>query len=271
MLLGFNTNGLQNHRLDDALHLLAESGYRAVALTLDVQHLDPFRSTRAEVDHAARLLARLDLTPVIETGARYLLDPRAKHEPTLMTRSPGGRERRLEFYRHAADLGGALGARVLSFWSGVDRTPAPDSWEWICDGVRMACEIARGRGLVPSLEPEPGMAIATMADFERLVADLGSDSPSLTLDIGHLYVTESEPPDAAIARHGARLAQVHLEDMRAGVHEHLVPGEGEVDFPLVQDALRQTGYEGAVCFELSRSSHRAPEVLEICRRVWQGS
>ena len=34
--LGYNTNGLAHHRLDDALALLADSGYEGIALTLDV-------------------------------------------------------------------------------------------------------------------------------------------------------------------------------------------------------------------------------------------
>ena len=38
----FNTNGAANHRLDDALTLIAEAGYDGVALTLDIHHLDPF-------------------------------------------------------------------------------------------------------------------------------------------------------------------------------------------------------------------------------------
>ena len=55
----------------------------------------------------------------------------------------------------------------------------------------------------------------------------------LTLDIGHLQC-QGELPIAAVIRHWApRLANVHIEDMRRGVHEHLMFGEGEIDFPPV--------------------------------------
>jgi sugar phosphate isomerase/epimerase len=268
MLLGYNTNGLAHHRLDDALRLLAEEGYRAVALTLDVHHLDPFVATPAEVARLARTLQQLDLRPVIETGARYLLDPRRKHEPTLMCGESDGVGRRLDFYRRAAAIGRDLGARVLSFWSGIDRRPGADSRARLADGVARTTAIAREAGLTAALEPEPGMAVATMADFARLAADLGAQAPALTLDVGHLYVTEAEPPADLIARFAPQLAQVHLEDIRRGVHEHLPPGEGDVDFPLVLDTLARSGFREAVCFELSRSSHQAPDAIRLCRRVW---
>ncbi|MBJ6145470.1 hypothetical protein [Hymenobacter sp. BT559] len=38
----YNTNGASNHRLGDALTLIAEAGYDGVALTLDHHHHDPF-------------------------------------------------------------------------------------------------------------------------------------------------------------------------------------------------------------------------------------
>ena len=37
----YNTNGAANHRLGDAVALVADSGYDGVALTLDHHHLDP--------------------------------------------------------------------------------------------------------------------------------------------------------------------------------------------------------------------------------------
>ena len=56
MRFAYNTNGLAHHRLDDALALLADCGYDGVALTLDVQHLDPFADDALQ--QAERVRAR---------------------------------------------------------------------------------------------------------------------------------------------------------------------------------------------------------------------
>ncbi|MCB9870241.1 MAG: sugar phosphate isomerase/epimerase [Planctomycetes bacterium] len=271
MLLGYNTNGLQNHRLGDALHLLADSGYRAVALTPDVGHLDPFTCSAREIDEVAALLDRLGLTPVIETGARFLLDSRHKHEPTLMTRDPQGRARRVAFLQRVAEIGAVLGARVVSFFSGIDRAPGADSGAVLRSGIEVACAAIRGAGLEPALEPEPGMAVATTADYLGLCTALGGSAPAITLDIGHLYANREGEPAQLVPSVAMQLRQVHLEDMRVGVHEHLLPGEGDVDFAAVFGALRAAGYRGPVCFELSRSSHCAPEALAVCARVFHAA
>lgn len=268
MQLGFNTNGLQNHRLEDGLRLLGDAGYEAVALTPDVMHLDPFRVTASEIRRLAALLEQLGLTVVMETGARFLLDPARKHEPTLMTRDPQARRRRIDFYRRVAEIGGDLGARVVSFWTGADPWPGPESGSWMSEGVSLAAAAIRGAGLTPALEPEPAMAVETVHDYQALCREIGEEAPRLTLDVGHLLVTGEGEPEEMIPRCAADIVQVHLEDMKRGLHLHLPPGEGDMDFPAVRSALEQIGYRGAVCFELSRSSHRAPELVELCCRAW---
>lgn len=271
MLLGYHTNGLQNHRLDEGLQLLSEHGYRAVAITPDTCHIDPSRTEDAALDALGGRLAALGLKPVMETGARYLLDPTAKHEPTLMTTESDGVARRVAFYGRVAQMGRRLGAEVVSFWAGIDRSPGHDSWSRLLRGVAAACTAIRAHGLRPSFEPEPGMALETVSQYERLRDELGDDAPELTLDVGHLYAAWEGDPVDVIARAAPFLAQVHLEDHRRGVHEHLLPGDGEVDFTAVLSALQKASYFGPVCWEMSRHSHCAPEVVRRCRAAWTGS
>ncbi|HID75022.1 MAG TPA: hypothetical protein EYP56_03395, partial [Planctomycetaceae bacterium] len=128
MRLGYNTNGMAHHELGDALRLLADIGYRSVAITIDVGALWPFAAeTGRAVERVRRLLDRLELDSVIETGARYLLDPRVKHEPTLVSADSASRSRRVGFYKYAIDCAAELGSGCVSLWSGVLRDPV--SWQ----------------------------------------------------------------------------------------------------------------------------------------------
>ena len=262
MKFAYNTNGLAHHRLEDALHLLAYTGYDGVALTLDVNHLDPFAAdAHARAEQVRALCDRLSLGVVVETGARYLMDPRAKHEPTLVTASAEGRARRLEFLRRCGDLADVLGAEALSFWAGV---PKPDvdrdvARTWVVDGVRALVDTHGGRRCVLAVEPEPGMLVEDCDDWRSLAGDV--EGIALALDTGHCVVSGAYAPDEAVRTFAAHLGTVAVEGMRRGVHEHLPLDEGDVDLPAVLRALEEVGYDRLVTVELSRDSHRAQEMV----------
>ncbi|WP_018638333.1 sugar phosphate isomerase/epimerase family protein [Parafrankia elaeagni] len=259
---GYGTNGFTNHRLQDALAIIADLGYDGVALTLDHAHLDPFEPglTRRTATVAARL-ADLGLAVVVETGARYLLDPRRKHEPTLVAEI--GRARRTEFLCLAVDVAADLGAEAVSFWSGV-RRPEVDpgaAWERLVAGCSTVTAHADRCGMPLGFEPEPGMLVEDVAGFERLRAQLGAPPLfGLTLDIGHVRCLEPDPVPDCVHRAGPHLRNVQIDDMCRGDHTHLEFGAGEIDFPPVLAALAQTGYRGLVAVELPRHSHAAPDV-----------
>ena len=122
----FNTNGCAHHRLDDALTLIAEAGYDGVALTLDIHHLDPFHPEfLLNTRHVAARLRALSLACVVETGARFLLNPRAKHEPTLVTADPDGRALRIEFLTRALQVVAETGGEAMSgCWTAWRRSSA---------------------------------------------------------------------------------------------------------------------------------------------------
>ncbi len=271
----YNTNGVSNHRFEDALRLIADCGYDGVALTLDHHHFDPFApDLERRAGALAGLLDRLGLDVVVETGARFLLDPRAKHEPTLVTPDAMGRERRLDFLRRAVDICATCRGEAVSFWGGVPQAgvdPA-QSWEWLVEGVARLSDYAASRGVVAAVEAEPGMRVETVDDWLRLRHDviaLGAAPIKIALDVGHLLVTQEREAADAVRELAPVLGTVAVEDMKRGVHEHLPFGEGDLDMPSVLQALQDIGYRRLVCVELSRDAHRAhtmvPQALEWLR------
>lgn len=256
------TNGLVGHRLKDALRLLADCGYDGVALTLDHAHFDPFAPRlRARAAGLRILLQGLGLACVVETGARFALDPRRKHFPSLISE---GRERRVDLLCRAVDVASELGAPVVSMWSGA--LPAGlnpgTAWERLLDGCEQVLTHAQRRGVRLGFEPEPDMLIERLDDFDALADQLGHPPGlGLTLDLGHCVCLEPEPVEACIARAAPALAHVHADDMRRGIHEHLMFGDGELDLAAALRALAEIEYDGLVAVELSRHAHAAHETV----------
>ena len=268
----YNTNGAANHRLDDALDLIAGSGYDGVALTLDHHHFDPFEANFERRAETLRdKLEKLNLGLVVETGARFLLDPRKKHRPTLLSPLVEGRKKRVEFLKLAIDLAAIVRAEAVSFWAGVPEAGVSHerAQEFLREGLRQICEHAASRDVCVALEPEPGMLIETVADYKSLKKDF--PQLKLALDTGHCLASDEGEPENAVREMREDIGTVAVEDMRRGVHEHLYFGEGEMNMPKILEALREIKYEKLVCVELSRHSHCAdkiiPSAIEFLRKT----
>ncbi|WP_326943414.1 sugar phosphate isomerase/epimerase family protein [Amycolatopsis sp. NBC_01307] len=270
MRFGYGTNGFANHRLGDALRVLADLGYDGVALTLDHQHLDPFGPDLARrVASLADDLDRLGLAVVIETGARFLLDPWRKHAPTFLDPDRAGR---IDFLTRAVEIAADLGAEAVSFWSG--NKPADlsteDGWDHLVAGCSDVLKAADEHDVKLGFEPEPGMLVEDLDGYFDLASRLGDPARfGLTLDIGHCRCNETASVPDCVRRALPRLVNVQIDDMRRGTHEHLEFGRGEIDFPPVLEAL--SPYPGLVAVELPRDSHAAPRIaresLEFLRQA----
>ena len=265
--LGYVTNGLADVDAVQAIDLLHEIGYAGVGFALDAGLLNPFAADlQPEIERVRERLNQCDMRCVVETGARFLLDPTVKHEPTLVSPGPVDRARRVDFLCRAIDIATALDADCVSIWSGRVHDGAGDrvAMDRLADGLAAALGHAELHGMPLAFEPEPGMFIDSMTRYADLLNELSTRRVDLshlrlTIDIGHLQCQGELPIAAYLCEWADRLVNIHIEDMRAGVHEHLMFGDGEIDFPPVIAALTDLGYTGPVNVELSRHAHVGPQ------------
>ena len=270
---GYVSHGLLDHSLDQALELLSTAGYQALGITLGPTHLDPWRTSEKDWEVLREKLGKFSLLPSIETGGRFLLDPQRKHWPSLASSSEEGRKARQVLYLRAIDIAAVIGAPVVSLWSGSNDVPGREAEEVtsaLVETLLPVLDHAESRQVRIGFEPEPGMWIESLQDWQRLRQQIDHPALGLTIDLGHLGVTEANDPLGSLKAVVDEVIHVHVDDCRNRQHEHLPLGEGELDLPALIGVLTENGYSGQLLVELSRDSHRAPELVEQSMRYLEG-
>ena len=131
----------------------------------------------------------------------------------------------------------------------------------LAEALHPVIESAEQAEMPLAFEPEPGMFIDTLERFARLDERVHHPLFDLTIDVGHVHCSAEGDIAGLLRRWGNRIRNIHIEDMLEGVHEHLMFGEGTMEFPPIFQALRDVDYQGGVHVELSRHSHMAVDAV----------
>ena len=171
----------------------------------------------------------------------------------------------------------AMGSRVFVFaetsnavhgatGTAMTATPRLAAADWARFGTRMTAvaDHVAARGLAFAYHHHLGTVVETAADLDAFLAHTGA-SVGLTLDTGHATLGGIDPL-AVIAAHPRRIAHVHCKDVRGARHRETraagrsfldgvlagmftVPGDGDIDFGAVMQALKAIDYAGWVIIE----------------------
>ena len=129
-------------------------------------------------------------------------------------------------------------------------------WERQIRDLGRLCRRAQEMGILLALEFEPGFVIDSTDLMLRAFSEVGSPVLKANLDIGHVFLCDPDPMDA-IARCKGLIAHAHLENMKTGVHNHLVPYEGDMDLPAYISALRDADFDGMASFDAYQYDYEA--------------
>jgi len=145
-------------------------------------------------------------------------------------------------------------------------TPRLGNDAWTTFGARLSAvaDYITGEGLRFAYHHHLGTVVESPGDLDAFLKAT-SASVGLTFDTGHAALGGVDPVDT-IKRHADRIAHVHCKDIRGPVHRaHVeagksfldgvvagmftVPGDGDIDFGRVMNALADINYAGWVVVE----------------------
>jgi protein FrlC len=257
--LAFSTNAYTRHALPEAVERIADHGYAGVEVLGDEPHAyfpafdDGDREDlRAALDSTG--LEVLNINANTATGYYDDAPPSSFFEPSVITADDEQREWRIDYTKQAIDLAVDVGAPAVCLATGrpLPGTPPEQAYEHLLDSLDEICAYADERGVAVGIEYEPELLVECTEEVLALIEDVGRDSLGVNLDVGHAAVYGEDPAEA-IRQSASHITGVHLEDIVGGIrgkHYHRIPGEGDLDFRAIFDALDDIGYDGFATLEL---------------------
>lgn len=255
MRFAYSTNAYTRRPLDSALRDIRARGFEGVEILADVPHAFPDR--RLDVRALRSVLSETGLAiSNLNGNTASGLDPDRRDPagfwPSLLDRDEGLRARKVDYLRRLIDLARRLGAPCVCTASGpCPPGEDPDSaWNRLRGGLDEVLEFASREPAVRlGIEYEPGFLVGDLASLTRLLGEAAHPLLGANLDLGHA-VCVGDDPVRAIEQLAGRIWNLHAEDIRGRVHDHLIPGRGDVDFARIGRALASTGYSGFLTLEL---------------------
>lgn len=276
--LAFSTNAYTRFELPDAIRRIADHGYDGVELLADEPHayLPEFDDEDREAVLDALEETGLSVSNVnANTTTGYYDDapPSAFFDPTIITADDEERAWRVEYTKEAIDFAAAVGSPAVCVATGrpLPGNPPERAREYLLESLAEITDYAESEGVDVGIEFEPELLVECTEEVLELIEEVDSDALGVNFDAGHAAVYGEDPAES-IRRCAGHITGIHLEDIVGGVrgkHYHRIPGEGDIDFAAIFDALEDIDYDGFATMELytypdepDEAAARAYEELE---------
>jgi sugar phosphate isomerase/epimerase len=153
----------------------------------------------------------------------------------------------------ALSVARTAGGPVLVLHLGFPSTdPTATNRASVARSLEEIAEAAEAIGVALALELIPnGLSLASRL-VQWLEGDTDLGNGGICLDVGHANLVGD--PVEAIETCSGHIITTHLHDNRGRKDEHLVPGEGGIDWPGAMLAFQKVGYDGPWVFELRPAS-----------------
>jgi fructoselysine 3-epimerase len=238
-----------NYRLVDAIRFTAQAGFTGIDIWGGRPHAFRGDLSADEIKELQAVLRETKLAVASFIPAQF------RYPTCLCSNNETIRRDSVAYIKTAMETAERLGSPVVSVCPGhtVFGQNVQDGWQRLAESYDALCKSAAPLGIRLAIEPADRYetdVIQTTDEALRMIDQLGHANLGVVLDNGHACIVKESAVDA-VKKLGQRLFHVHIDDNNGLRDQHLIPGEGTFDFPPFIAALRQAGFAGYLCAELS--------------------
>jgi sugar phosphate isomerase/epimerase len=270
MKLAFSTNAFKKYSLEESIRLIKEIGYEGVEILCDVPHAYPPQLKEEDILSIEEAVSKNKIE-ISNLNAFTLYAITDVYHPSWIENDTHLRGLRIQHTNNCLNLARKIGARNISTEPGgpiemnnktinfnyngsgdkeSGRYHIQKPQEIFIEGIAKSAKIAEECGVKILVEPEPGLLIENSQQFLTFINNIDSTHIGLNFDIGHFFCVR-EDPAALIYRLADYIGHFHLADIaQTRVHNHLIPGQGAIDFISIFKAINGINYNGFVTVEL---------------------
>ncbi len=251
MILGYSTNAFVKYTLADSFKRIAALGFKGVEIMCDRPHLYPpdyldsdLLSTKDAVDHLGLKITNLNSFTLFAVGDTYL--------PSWIEPDPNQRNIRIQHTQACLRIAKVMGCGNISIPPGgpLNGMPQTEAIRLFHQGLDQVIPLAESLNVKLLIEPEPDLLMENSAQFKAFIHDIRSAAVGLNFDIGHFFCA-GEEPHAAFEDLFEWIGHVHIEDIAPSrVHNHLIAGQGAIEFKRIFEAMVRLEYACDISLEL---------------------
>ena len=251
MTLGYSTNAFTHYSLNASIQKIAALGFKGVEIMCDQPHLYPPEYNNADLKALKRELDRLDLA-VTNLNSFTLFAVGDTYLPSWIEPEKSRRDIRIKHTLDSLKIAAMLGCGNISIPPGgpLMDMGSSEAMKLFYKGLEEVIPEAEGLGVKLLVEPEPDLLIERTAEFLNFIKNIKSSFVGINFDIGHFYCA-GEDPARAFETLREWVGHVHIEDIgKSRIHQHLVAGDGAIDFEAVLSTMARLDYAGDISLEL---------------------
>lgn len=270
--LGFSANAYLEGgiELEDTIKRISKFNYEGIEIIADRPHTFPKdMKDHQKIKDIRDWLSRYNLAITnlnANTVFAYFSD---RYEPSFISRKEEHRELRIQYTKDCIDLASELEVNTLCVLSGrclPIKEEEEKAWEWLVEGLQECISYieSKDRDIKLLIEPHPEFLVERSDDVRHLIGKIESKYLGINFDINHSNAI-NEDVLKFMEDFKDHINHFHISDGKKGRYDHLIPGDGDINFKAFFNKVREIRYSGFLTVELYTYAHDPDKAAKISK------